>query len=162
MLNRFLNHLEEWLIAFLMGAATIVIFVQVVHRYLSTVPGIQDYVLHINLGWAQELCIYMFVWMCKFGAAYGVRTGIHVGIDVLVNRLPVDWRKRTVLLALIGGALFTGIVGALGTASCGKTACTTPCSTCSAWPPMCRKGRRRPISSGPRGPSIRPCRWAPS
>ena len=115
MINRVLNHLEEWLIAFLMGAATIVIFVQVVHRYLSTVPGIQDYVLHINLGWAQELCIYMFVWMCKFGAAYGVRTGIHVGIDVLVNRLPVDWRKRTVLLALIGGALFTGIVGALGT-----------------------------------------------
>ncbi|TMG97357.1 MAG: TRAP transporter small permease subunit, partial [Betaproteobacteria bacterium] len=109
-MNRVLNHLEEWLIAFLMGAATIVIFVQVVHRYLSTVPGIQDYVLHINLGWAQELCIYMFVWMCKFGAAYGVRTGIHVGIDVLVNRLPVDWRKRTVLLALIGGALFTGIV----------------------------------------------------
>ena len=114
MINRVLNHLEEWLIAFLMGAATIVIFVQVVHRYLSTVPGIQDYVLHINLGWAQELCIYMFVWMCKFGAAYGVRTGIHVGVDVLVNRLPDDWRRIAVLVALIGGALFTGIIGTLG------------------------------------------------
>ena len=114
MINRVLDHLEEWLIAFLMGAATIVIFVQVTHRYLSTMPVVQDYVLHINLGWAQELCIIMFVWMCKFGAAYGVRTGIHVGVDVLVNRLPEDWRKKTVLLALIGGALFTGIVGALG------------------------------------------------
>jgi C4-dicarboxylate transporter DctQ subunit len=113
-INRVLDHLEEWLIAFLMGAATIVIFVQVTHRYLSTMPVVQDYVLHINLGWAQELCIIMFVWMCKFGAAYGVRTGIHVGVDVLVNRLPEDWRKKTVLLALIGGALFTGIVGALG------------------------------------------------
>ena len=29
----------------------------------------------------------MFVWMAKFGAAYGVRTGIHVGVDVLINRL---------------------------------------------------------------------------
>ena len=115
MINRVLDHLEEWLIAFLMGAATLVIFVQVTHRYLSTVPHLQDYVLHINLGWAQELCIIMFVWMCKFGAAYGVRTGIHVGVDVLVNRLPVDWRRRTVLLALIGGAVFTGIVGTLGT-----------------------------------------------
>jgi C4-dicarboxylate transporter DctQ subunit len=97
-----------------MGAATLVIFVQVTHRYASTVPHLQDYVLHINLGWAQELCIIMFVWMCKFGAAYGVRTGIHVGVDVLVNRLPEDWRKKTVLLALVGGAVFTGIVGALG------------------------------------------------
>ena len=115
MINRVLDHLEEWLIAFLMGAATLVIFVQVTHRYLYTVPHLQDYVLHINLGWAQELCIIMFVWMCKFGAAYGVRTGIHVGVDVLVNRLPVDWRRRTVLLALIGGAVLTGIVGTLGT-----------------------------------------------
>jgi len=24
----------------------------------------------------------MFIWMAKFGAAYGVRTGIHVGVDV--------------------------------------------------------------------------------
>ena len=29
----------------------------------------------------------MFVWMAKFGAALGVRTGIHVGVDVLVKRL---------------------------------------------------------------------------
>jgi C4-dicarboxylate transporter DctQ subunit len=29
----------------------------------------------------------MFVWMAKFGAAYGVRTGIHVGVDVLINRM---------------------------------------------------------------------------
>jgi len=114
MFNRILDHLEEWLITFLIGAATLVIFLAVLHRFASTIPWIQDYVLHINLGWAQELCIIMFVWMCKFGAAYGVRTGIHVGVDVLVNRLPEDWRKKTVLLALIGGALFTGIVGALG------------------------------------------------
>ena len=37
------------------------------------------------MGWAQELCIYMFIWMAKFGAAYGVRTGIHVGVDVVVR-----------------------------------------------------------------------------
>ena len=37
-LNKMLNHLEEWLIAFMMGAATIVIFVSVVHRYASGIP----------------------------------------------------------------------------------------------------------------------------
>jgi hypothetical protein len=96
---RFLDHLEEWLIAFLMGAATLLIFVAVVHRYAAgmPIPGVQDALLKIDLTWAQELCIYMFVWMAKFGAAYGVRTGIHVGVDVMINRLPPDTRKLYVL-----------------------------------------------------------------
>lgn len=85
---KLLDHLEEWLIAFLMAAATFIIFVAVVHRYASglDIPWLQDQLIQINMSWAQELCIFMFVWMAKFGAAYGVRTGIHVGVDVLINR----------------------------------------------------------------------------
>jgi C4-dicarboxylate transporter DctQ subunit len=111
-----LDHLEEWLIAFLMGAATILIFVSVVHRYASGLPfpALQDALLKINLSWAQELCIYMFVWMAKFGAAYGVRTGIHVGVDVMINRLDEKNRSRFILFGLLAGALFTGTVGSLG------------------------------------------------
>jgi C4-dicarboxylate transporter DctQ subunit len=113
---RALDHLEEWLIATLMAFATIIIFVAVVHRYATGIPyaPLQDRLLAINLSWAQELCIYMFVWMAKFGAAYGVRTGIHVGVDVFINML--DGRKRAafVLFGLLAGALFTGIVGTLG------------------------------------------------
>ena len=80
-----------------MGAATLVIFVAVVHRYASgmPIPGVQDWLLTINLCWAQELCIYMFIWMAKFGAAYGVRTGIHVGVDVLINRLAGDHARAS-------------------------------------------------------------------
>jgi C4-dicarboxylate transporter DctQ subunit len=113
---KWLDHLEEWLIAFLMGAATLVIFVAVVHRYAAgiAIPGVQDFLLRMDLSWAQELCIYMFVWMAKFGAAYGVRTGIHVGVDVMINRLPPGTRKAYVLFGLLAGALFTGIVGTLG------------------------------------------------
>ncbi|MEP7103006.1 MAG: TRAP transporter small permease [Burkholderiales bacterium] len=114
MFNRFLNHLEEWLITFLIGAATLVIFVAVVHRYLSGVPYIQDYTVQLNLSWAQELCIYMFVWMAKFGAAYGVRTGIHVGVDVIIRKLTGTPQKMLVLFGLFAGALFTGIVAYLG------------------------------------------------
>src|SRR5512143_1614324 len=113
---KFLDHLEEWLIAFLMGAATLLIFVAVVHRYSAgmPIPGLQDALIRIDLSWAQELCIYMFVWMAKFGAAYGVRTGIHVGVDVLINRLPHRWRDVFVLFGLLAGAFFTGVVGTLG------------------------------------------------
>jgi len=113
---RVLDRLEEWLIATLMGAATLLIFVAVVHRYASTVPipGVQDWLLKINLSWAQELCIYMFIWMAKFGAAYGVRTGIHVGVDVLINRLPNKYRAKFIIFGLLAGALFTGVIGTLG------------------------------------------------
>ena len=113
---KFLDRLEEWIIATLMAAATVVIFIAVVHRYLSglPIPALQDYLIQINTSWAQELCIYMFVWMAKFGAAYGVRTGIHVGVDVLVNRLNPRWRAGFIVFGLLAGALFTGIVGTLG------------------------------------------------
>ncbi|NLX18499.1 MAG: TRAP transporter small permease [Desulfobulbus sp.] len=113
---KFLNHLEEWFISFLMAGAVIVIFVAVTHRYAAglPIPVVQDWLLAINLGWAQELCIIMFVWMAKFGAAYGVRTGIHVGVDVLVNRLNVKARAKCVIFALSAGAFFTGLVAVLG------------------------------------------------
>src|SRR6476661_2483784 len=113
---KFLDHLEEWLIASLMAAATIVVFIAVLHRYASglPIPFIQDELIKLNTSWAQELTIYMFVWMAKFGAAYGVRTGIHVGVDVLINRMNGPWHKRFVVIGLLAGALFTGIVGTLG------------------------------------------------
>lgn len=113
---KLLDHLEEWLIASLMGAATLLIFVAVLHRYASgwAIPGVQDALLKINLSWAQEACIYMFVWMAKFGAAYGVRTGIHVGVDVAINRMATRWRNRMIVAGLLAGALFTGVIGTLG------------------------------------------------
>ena len=115
-MNKYLDHLEEWIITFLIGAATVVIFVAVAHRYASSIPipGLQDWLLTINLSWAQELCIYMFVWMAKFGAAYGVRHGTHVGVDVLVRALPKDKAKYLIMFGLLAGAVFTGVVGTLG------------------------------------------------
>ena len=113
---KFLDHLEEWIVTFLMGAATSIIFVSVVHRYLTGVeiPVLQDWLLSLNFSWAQELCIIMFVWMAKFGAAYGVRTGIHVGVDVLINRLNDGMRAKFIVFGLLAGATFTGIVATLG------------------------------------------------
>jgi C4-dicarboxylate transporter DctQ subunit len=134
MLMRALNRLEEILIGILMGAATLIIFVAVVHRYgmggaISLAQwgksigqdwlfvfgrSIFMWMKNINLTWAQELCIYMFVWMAKFGAAYGVRTGIHVGVDVALARLNTRSKYFVVLFGLLAGALFTAIVGTLG------------------------------------------------
>ena len=135
LLLRVLDHLEEWLIATLIATATALIFFAVVHRYgtgLSIngakwaeahgVPGvpvilraIYTFFSEFDVSWAQELCIFMFIWMAKFGAAYGVRTGIHVGVDVIVNLLPPEKRKRVILFAIACGAFFTGVIAAFGT-----------------------------------------------
>src|ERR1700746_3550695 len=114
MLLKILDRLEEIIIASLMGAATLLTFVTVVHRFLVDAPLLYPYLFWINLTWSQELCIYMFIWMAKFGAAYGVRTGTHVGVDVLINRLNAHWRKWVILFGLFGGAAFTAIVGTMG------------------------------------------------
>ncbi len=133
-LNAILDRFEEWIIATLIGAATVLTFVAIVHRYgasnsagLARWASAHGFVLlrhaadavytalaAVNLSWAQELATYMFVWMAKFGAALGVRTGIHVGVDVFVNRLNPAARKPVIVFALLCGALFTGVIGTLG------------------------------------------------
>jgi len=133
-ISRALDRLEEWLIATLIAAATAVIFFAVLHRYgtglsidfakwaklhhIPLVPTVMDgiyfWLAGMDVSWAQELCIFMFIWMAKFGAAYGVRTGIHVGVDVLVNMLPPQSRKQVILFALGCGAFFTAMIAAFG------------------------------------------------
>ena len=113
---KILDHIEEWLIATLMGTATVIIFLSVTHRYMAgvSIPVVQDWLIRLNFSWAQELCIILFVWMAKFGAAYGVRTGIHVGVDVLINRMDSNLHGKFVIFGLLAGAAFTGIVATLG------------------------------------------------
>jgi len=132
--NRILDRLEEWIISFLIAGATAITFLAVLHRYSASesvvfanfaarhglmaasdaANNLYGYLAGINVSWAQELATYMLVWMAKFGAALGVRTGIHVGVDVFVKRLPSAAAKPVVLFALFCGALFTGIIGTLG------------------------------------------------
>jgi C4-dicarboxylate transporter, DctQ subunit len=112
--NRVLDRLEEWLIAGFMAAATLIIFAAVVHRQSASIPWLWNYLSALNFSWAQELCIYLFIWMAKFGAAYGVRTGIHIGVDVLVNAARPGLRRALVTLALGLGALFTAVIALMG------------------------------------------------
>ena len=115
-MRKVIDRLEETIIATLMAIATVVIFISVVHRYASgfAVPGVQEWLLSIDVGWAQEFCIILFVWMAKFGAAYGVRTGIHVGVDIVINKLKDKPRAVMIQLGLACGVLFSLIIGFFG------------------------------------------------
>ena len=133
------------------------------HRYASgvAIPGLQDWLLTLNFGWAQELCIIMFVWMAKFGAAYGVRTGIHVGVDVLINRLSEGPRSKFIIFGLLAGALFTGIVGSLGAVFVWENgAHYAVFKALGLNMEACSKARPRPTSRCRPGSSIARCRSA--
>jgi C4-dicarboxylate transporter, DctM subunit len=129
-----LDRLEEVLIGSLIAVATMLIFFAVIHRYgtgvsiniskWATAQGMDwlaaptmatfKFFSGIDMSWSQELCIIMFVWMAKFGAAYGVRTGAHVGVDVALNALTSPSKYRVIVFGMMCGALFTAIIAAFG------------------------------------------------
>jgi C4-dicarboxylate transporter DctQ subunit len=74
---RWLEHLEEWLISFLLAAMTCVTFMQVIARYI----------FNYSFVWALELNGVMFGWLIFIGMSYGVRVGAHIGVDAFVKSL---------------------------------------------------------------------------
>ena len=74
---RWLEHLEEGLITFLMAAMTVVTFMQVVARYI----------FNYSFVWALEVTTVLFAWLIFIGMSYGVRMGSHIGVDALVKSL---------------------------------------------------------------------------
>lgn len=91
MLTRIINRLEEGFIALLLALMTLVTFSQVIARYF----------FNTGASWALELTTYLFAWLVLFGVSYGVKVGSHIGVDVLVRKLPAP-RQRAVGLATVG------------------------------------------------------------
>ncbi|RFC65220.1 TRAP transporter small permease [Fulvimarina endophytica] len=85
--------LEENIIAILLAAITLISFSQVVARY------------GFNSGWtgSLEATRILFAWLILFGMGYGVKTGIHLGVDALIRLFPKPLFKA----AAIFGAFCT-------------------------------------------------------
>ena len=83
------DRFEETLIAFLLGMMTIVTFANVVARFLNH-----------NILWALETTVFLFAWLVLIGASYGVKHTFHIGIDIVVARLPRPARRVVTLVAV--------------------------------------------------------------
>ncbi len=95
MAKRLFDRLEEGVMALLLAAMTILTFTQVVLRYI----------FNAGFVWALEATTYLFAWMVLIGISYGIRTGAHIGIDLVVKALPLTLRRASGVLA-IGLCLF--------------------------------------------------------
>ena len=90
-LGQIVNELEETAIAIILGAMTIITFVNVVMRY----------VFNASLIWGLELTLALFAWLVLFGMSYAVKVTAHLGVDAVINILPQRGRR---ILALIAAA----------------------------------------------------------
>lgn len=67
-----------WIVALLFGVMTLVIFLQVIFRYILLAP----------LPWSEELARYLFIWITFLGGTLAARKGNHIGMEMLQNALP--------------------------------------------------------------------------
>jgi TRAP-type C4-dicarboxylate transport system permease small subunit len=91
-----------------MGAMVIIVALQVFFRY----------VLNDSLGFADELSRLFFVWSMFLAMPHGIKYGIHVGIDLVVNLLPAPVKgvlARLVALASAGLLLVVFAVAVIAT-----------------------------------------------
>ena len=91
MFFKFLNTLEESIIALLLASMTLLVFVEVVMRF-----G-----FGVGVMWAQELTLHLSAWMVLFGVSYWIQVGAHSGVDAFVKILPSMARR------IIGGVAST-------------------------------------------------------
>ena len=95
--GRVTDLIEESLIAFFLGAMTLLTFANVVFRYA----------FNDNILWALELTVFMFAWMVLVGASYGVKKHFHIGVDVIINLAPEKLRKVYALIAVTSCLAFS-------------------------------------------------------
>ena len=87
--HRFVNELEESVIAIILGLMTLITFVNVVLRY-----G-----FNTGLIWGLEATSLLFAWLVLFGVSYCVKVTAHLGVDAVVNVLPTGTRRVVTLFA---------------------------------------------------------------
>jgi TRAP-type C4-dicarboxylate transport system permease small subunit len=82
------DNIELYLCVFLMSAMTLLIFVQVVMRY----------VFNNSLSWSEELARYIFIWLIYIGISYGCKLRKHIKIDAALYLFPKKVRPYVILL----------------------------------------------------------------
>jgi TRAP-type C4-dicarboxylate transport system permease small subunit len=93
-----------WLTACVFGVVIVVVLLQVFCRY----------VLGSALGWAEELSVYLLVWMVFLGAAAAAQDRSHIRVDVFVDLLPLRFRMIFRVMADLLQAVFMVVMVWLG------------------------------------------------
>lgn len=100
---KFLDRLTSilgYLIGILLLTMVAIMFASVIWRYALNAP----------LVWADQLSRWIFVWMTYLGVAVGYRHGIHIGVDIVVRKIPGILQKITATIVDLGVGFFLLVV----------------------------------------------------
>ncbi|ETA52168.1 TRAP transporter small permease [Ponticoccus alexandrii] len=87
--GRIVDEIEETFIAIILGAMTLITFVNVVMRY-----GFNS-----GLIWGLEMTLILFAWLVLFGVSYAVKKTANLGVDAVLNIVPAGPRRIMTLIA---------------------------------------------------------------
>ncbi|MCF7935187.1 MAG: TRAP transporter small permease [Synergistales bacterium] len=104
-LNRLFDRIASVLVISLMAVMGVVAFTAVVFRF----------VLHSPLTWTEESARYMMIWVTFMGAGLAMRQRRHIGVTIVVQRLPASLQRTVnmfaeiVMIAFMGVLLYQGL-----------------------------------------------------
>jgi TRAP-type C4-dicarboxylate transport system permease small subunit len=84
-----LQNLLNILLALSLALMCVLVFGNVVLRYI----------FNSGITWSEEISRFLFVWMIFLGAIGALKDNEHLGIDMLVKRLPSAWKKTVYVLS---------------------------------------------------------------
>jgi len=103
-IKKLLDSLLEAGLGLAMLAMTLAVIWQVFTRFVIKSPS----------SWTEELAIFLLIWIGLLGSAVALRRKAHLGIDVLVNRLPRTWRHIVTVFVYACVGLFSVSVFTFG------------------------------------------------
>ncbi len=99
-IGHYFEKAQEYLIASILLIMSVVVFWQVITRFVLNNPS----------SWSEELARYGMVWLGFLGGAIGVKRSSHMCINLLVDRIG---NRRMRALAVILGHLFGILMGVI-------------------------------------------------
>jgi uncharacterized RDD family membrane protein YckC len=94
------NRITEGLLVVILSGMAVVVFLQVIFRYLLNLP----------LFWTEEFARYSLVWASLLGSAVAVKRGQHIAVTIFMDRLPKALRRGLTIFALISVATILAII----------------------------------------------------
>ncbi|MDR1495865.1 MAG: TRAP transporter small permease [Clostridiales Family XIII bacterium] len=88
MLTDRLNNIESICVGIMIAVAVVVIFMQIIMRY----------VFNNSLSWSEELARYLFIWFSWLGVSIGQRNGEHISVTLLTDRLKPAPQKVVIFI----------------------------------------------------------------
>lgn len=88
MISKAIRKFLNFTIVFCLAAMSILVFTNVVLRY----------VFNSGITWSEEMARFLFIWMTFLGGIAALKDNEHLGVDILIKKLPRRLKKLAYIL----------------------------------------------------------------